>query len=51
MNWTELLAKAGIPESPGYQELLETIREEREAALLAGVDTVQQKKKRKRKKK
>lgn len=48
MNWTELLARAGIPESPGYQELLETIREER---LHQTVDTVQQSKKKRRRKK
>ena len=48
MNWTELLARAGIPESPGYQELLEKIREER---LQQTVDTVQQSKKKRRRKK
>lgn len=47
MNWTELLAKAGIPESPGYQELLEAIREEK---LQQTVDTVQQSKKKRRRK-
>ena len=50
MNWTEILRSAGVPEAPGYQELLVRIREEREAALRDGVDTVQQRKKRKRKK-
>ena len=48
LNWTELLARAGIPESPGYQELLALIREER---LQQTVDTVQQGKKRRRRKK
>lgn len=50
MNWTEILRRSGVPEPPGYQELLAQIREEREAALRDGVDTVQQDKKRKRKK-
>ena len=50
MNWTEILAKGGVPEAPGYQELVALIREEREAALGDGVATVQQSTKRKRKK-
>ena len=48
VNWTEILRRAGVPEAPGYQELVVLIREEREAALRDGVDTVQQRKKRKR---
>lgn len=50
MNWTEILRSAGVPDAPGYQELQALMREEREAALRDGVDTVQQHKKRKRKK-
>lgn len=50
MNWTEILAKGGVPEAPGYQELVALIREEREAALGDGVASVQQSTKRKRKK-
>ena len=50
MNWTEILRSAGVPDAPGYQELQALIRAEREAALRDGVDTVQQRKKRKRKK-
>ena len=48
MNWTEILAKAGVPEAPGYQELLARIRAEKDAALQGDGDTVQQPKKRKR---
>jgi hypothetical protein len=51
MNWTEILAKGGVPEAPGYQELVALIREEREAALSGdGGASVQQSTKRKRKK-
>ena len=50
VNWAEILRRAGVPEAPGYEELLARMREEREAALRDGVDTVQQRKKRKRKK-
>ena len=49
MNWAEILRSAGVPDAPGYQELQARIREEREAALRDGVDTVQWRKKRKRK--
>jgi len=45
VNWTELLKAGGIPESPGYQELLQQIREEK---LQQTVDTVQQGKKKRR---
>ena len=48
LNWTEILAKGGVPEAPGYQELVALIREEREAALRDGVATVQHSTKRKR---
>ena len=48
MNWTEILRKGGVPEAPGYQELVALIRAEREAALGDGVATVQQSTKRKR---
>ena len=41
------LEEAGVPDAPGYQELLAQIREEREAALRDGVDTVQPSRKRK----
>jgi hypothetical protein len=50
MNWTEILRKGGVPDAPGYQELVALIREEREAALRDGVASVQQSTKRKRKK-
>ena len=30
MNWTEILAKAGIPESPGRAEAIEAIRQRQE---------------------
>ena len=47
MNWTEILEKGGVPDSPGYQELLQQIKEER---LCQPVDNVQPKKRgRKRK--
>ena len=48
MNWTEILARAGVPEAPGYQELVALIREEREAALSGTLDSVQHSTKRKR---
>jgi hypothetical protein len=41
LNWTEILRSAGVPDAPGYQELQALMREEREAALRDGVDTVQ----------
>lgn len=47
MNWTEILRRAGVPDAPGYQELQALMREEREAELRDGVDTVQQSRKRK----
>jgi hypothetical protein len=47
LNWTELLAKAGIPEPPGRPELLAQIREEK---LCQPVDNVQPKKRGRRKK-
>lgn len=47
MNWTEILERGGVPESPGYQELLAQIREEK---ACQPVDTVPQKKRRRRKK-
>jgi hypothetical protein len=34
MNWTEILARGGVPDAPGYQELLARIREEKEGAPL-----------------
>ena len=43
MNWTEILRKGGVPEAPGYQELVALIREEK---LNQTVATVQQKRKR-----
>lgn len=48
MNWTEILLKGGVPDAPGYQELVAVIREEK---LCQPVDSVQQKKKGRRKKK
>lgn len=48
VNWTEILRRAGVPDAPGYQELQALMREEREAALRDGIDTVQQHKKRKK---
>lgn len=39
MNWTEILKRAGVPDAPGYQELLAQIREEK---LQQTVDTVSQ---------
>ena len=36
MNWTVILEKGGVPDSPGYQELLAQIKEEQ--ALHAVVD-------------
>jgi hypothetical protein len=50
VNWTEILARAGVPEAPGYQELLAQIRAEKEAAVQGDGDTVQPSRKRKRKK-
>jgi hypothetical protein len=50
MNWTEILRKGGVPEAPGYQELVALIRAEREAALSGDGASVQQCKKRRRKK-
>lgn len=47
MNWTEILRSAGVPDAPGYQELQALMREEHEAALRDGVDTVQPSRKRK----
>lgn len=47
MNWTEILRRGGVPEAPGYQELLAQIREEK---ACQAVDTVPQKKKRRKKK-
>ena len=32
MNWTEILRRSGVPEAPGYQELLARIREEQAKA-------------------
>lgn len=29
MNWTKILKDAGIPDSPGYQETLKLIKDER----------------------
>jgi hypothetical protein len=49
LNWTEILAKGGVPESPGYQELLAQIREEK--ALRGDVDSVPPSRKRKSKRK
>jgi len=43
LNWTEILAKGGVPEAPGYQELVALIRAEK---LDQTVATVQQKRKR-----
>ena len=48
MDWTALLASAGLAEPPGRPELVELIRQEREAALRDGVDTRQRSTKRKR---
>jgi hypothetical protein len=48
MNWTEILARSGVPEAPGYQELLARIREEK---LQQTVDTIQQPKRKRGKKK
>ena len=31
MNWTEILRKGGVPEAPGYQELVALIRSEKES--------------------
>lgn len=47
MDWTVLLAKAGIAEPPGRPELVEQMREERD--LVEGVEGQQQPVKRKRK--
>ena len=47
VNWTEILRRGGVPEAPGYQELLVLIREERGCQP---VDSVPQKKKRRKKK-
>ena len=47
VNWAEILRRAGVPEAPGYQELLVLIREER---ACQPVDSVPQKKKRRKKK-
>lgn len=46
MNWTEILLKGGVPDAPGYQELVAVIREE-QAALRRDGDSVQQSRKRK----
>jgi hypothetical protein len=48
VNWTEILARGGVPEAPGYQELLARIREEK---LQQTVDTIQQPKRKRGKKK
>lgn len=45
MNWTEILAKAGIPEPPGYRETCEAIKASRD------VDSVQQAPKKKKRSK
>jgi hypothetical protein len=50
MNWTEILARSGVPEPPGREELLAQIRAEKEAAVQGDGDTVQPSRKRKRKK-
>ena len=47
VNWAEILRRAGVPEAPGYQELVVLIMEER---ACQPVDSVPQKKKRRRKK-
>lgn len=38
MNWTQILAAAGTPEPPGYQELVKQLQEER--LLKATIDSV-----------
>jgi hypothetical protein len=48
VNWTEILARGGVPEPPGREELLARIREEKEAAVSRDGDTVQPSRKRKR---
>lgn len=48
MDWTVLLAKAGIAEPPGRPELVELIRREREELVDAGGQQQPVKRKRRR---
>lgn len=48
MDWTVLLAKAGIAEPPGRPELVEQMRKEREELVEAGGQQQPVKRKRKR---
>ena len=36
MNWTEILLKGGVPDAPGYQELVALIRAEQKETPPAG---------------
>jgi len=48
VNWTEILARGGVPDSPGYQELLQRIKEERAVQVDGDTVTVSPQRKRKR---
>ena len=50
VNWTEILARGGVPEPPGREELLARIREEREVASTAVDQTVLPKRKKRKRK-
>lgn len=48
MDWTDLLARAGIEEPPGRPELVELIKVEREGLVEAGEQLQPAKRKRRR---
>jgi hypothetical protein len=50
VNWTEILEKGGVPDSPGYQELLQQIKEEQALRIVVddGRVLLQRKHKRRR---
>lgn len=48
MNWTEILERGGVPDSPGYQELLQQIKEEQALRIVVDDGRVLPQRKRKR---
>jgi hypothetical protein len=40
MDWTVLLNKAGIPDAPGYQQLLQQLRQEKQQRQQAGIPAI-----------
>jgi len=48
LNWTEILLKGGVPEAPGYQELVALIRAEQKESVAAAEGKPAKGKRRKR---